>query len=122
MTAATHRLDRLVVAALMAVYVASAFFGGSGYDSARDMAEAYAIRTGAAIPLHGPILAASIHLGPLWFYLLAVPMRLFDSWLAVGIFVALLCSLQFPLAYATGRRLVDRRFGLLWCALLALPG
>ncbi|MEO8564833.1 MAG: glycosyltransferase family 39 protein [Betaproteobacteria bacterium] len=44
------------------------------------------------------------------------------SWLGVAVFVSILSSLQFPLAYAAGRRLIDRRFGLLWCALLALPG
>jgi hypothetical protein len=38
------------------------------------------------------------------------------------LFVSVIGSLQFPLAYAAGRRLIDRRFGILWCALLALPG
>jgi hypothetical protein len=116
---ATHRL---AVAAFMAVSIASAIFGASGYDTARDVAEAYAIRHGQSFPLHGPLLGGAVHLGPLWFYLLALPLAVHESWLAVALFVAALCSLQFPLAYAAGRRLLDRRFGLLWCAMLALPG
>ncbi len=115
--------DRLVIAALMAAYIASAVFGGSGYDGARDVAEAFAIRHLQAFPLHGTsILGGALYLGPVWFYLLALPLAVLDSWLGVALFVGVLCSLQFPLAYATGRRLLDRRLGLLWCALLALPG
>ncbi|MEP6996059.1 MAG: glycosyltransferase family 39 protein [Betaproteobacteria bacterium] len=115
-------LDRLAIAAFMVVSVASGFAGGSGYDTARDVAEAYAIRHLHALPLHGPLLAGALHLGPIWFYLLALPLALHESWLSVALFAAALGSLQFPLAYAAGRRLLDRRLGLLWCALLALPG
>ena len=114
--------DRLVIAAFMLVHVASAVSGASGYDTARDVAEAYAISHLQAFPLHGPLLGGALHLGPLWFYLLALPLALHESWLAVALFVGMLCSLQVPLAYAAGRRLLDRRLGLLWCALLALPG
>ena len=68
------------------------------------------------------MFASSFHLGPLWFYVLALPLFVHQSWLSVALFVPALASLQFPLAYAAGRRLLDRRLGLLWCALLALPG
>src|SRR5262245_31056950 len=112
----------LAIVAFMAVYVASAISGASGYDTARDLSYAYAISHLQAFPLHGPVLGGALHLGPLWFYLLALPMALTESWLAVALFVAFLCSLQFPLAYAAGRRLIDRRFGLFWCAMLTLPG
>jgi hypothetical protein len=114
--------DRAVVAAFMAIYVASSFFGAAGPDTARDVAAALAIRNLEALPLHGPLLAGTSHLGPLWFYLLALPLVVHRSWISVALFVALIGCLQFPLAYATGRRLLDRRYGLLWCALLALPG
>ncbi|MGH8712476.1 MAG: glycosyltransferase family 39 protein, partial [Casimicrobiaceae bacterium] len=118
----TRRFDRVVVAAFMAIYVASSFFGAAGPDTARDVAMALAIRNLDALPLHGPLLAGTSHLGPLWFYLLALPLAVHRSWISVALFVAILGSLQFPLAYATGRRLLDRRYGLLWCALLAIPG
>ena len=111
-----------IVIAFMAIQIASGGFGAGGPDTARDVAAALAISDLAALPLHGPLLAGTSHLGPVWFYLLALPIVIHRSWLSVGLFVAFIGSLQFPLAYATGRRLIDRRFGLLWCALLALPG
>ena len=116
------RADVAVVAAFMAVHIASSYFGAAGPDTTRDVAAALAIRDSGALPLHGPLLAGTAHLGPLWFYLLSLPMMAWRSWLGVAVFVAIISSLQFPLAYAAGRRLIDRRFGLLWCALLALPG
>jgi len=114
--------DRVVVAAFMVATIASGVAGGAGYDTARDVAQALAIRHLDALPLHGPIFAGTVHFGPLWFYLLALPLVVHQSWLAVALFVPALGSLQFPLAYAAGCRLLDRRLGMLWCALLALPG
>jgi hypothetical protein len=114
--------DRLVVAAFMGVTIASGLAGAAGYDTTRDVAQALAIRQFDAFPLHGPMFASSLHLGPLWFYVLALPLFVHQSWLAVALFVPALAALQFPLAYAAGRRLADGRLGLLWCALLALPG
>jgi hypothetical protein len=120
--ASTPAFDIAVVAAFMAVAIASGLAGAAGYDTARDVAQALAIRQSSSWPLHGPMFAGSLHLGPLWFYVLALPLFVHSSWLAVALFVAALSTLQFPLAYAVGRRLRDRRLGLLWCALLALPG
>jgi hypothetical protein len=96
------RPDMAVVAAFMAIYIASSFFGAAGPDTARDVAAALAIRDLHALPLHGPLLAGTSHLGPLWFYLLALPMMIDRSWLGVALFVAVIGSLQFPLAYAAG--------------------
>jgi hypothetical protein len=114
--------DRIAVAAFMLVTIASGGSGAVGYDTTRDVAAAYAIVADGARPLTGPLFGSTFHLGPVWFYVLAIPLALHASWLAPSLFVAALASLQFPLAYAAGRRLVDRRLGLLWCALLALPG
>jgi hypothetical protein len=114
--------DVAIVLAFMGILIASSVFGAAGPDTARDVAAALAIRDGSVLPLHGPLLAGTAHLGPLWFYLLALPLIVHRSWLGVAVFVSIIGSLQFPLAYAAGRRLIDRRFGLLWCALLALPG
>lgn len=122
----TPVVDRIVIAVLMGIAIASGFFGAAGYDTVRDVAHAEAIHRLVAFPLHGPELAPGqvngLHLGPVWFYLLALPLWFHSSWVAIAVFVAALTSLQFPLAYATGRRLGGRRFGLLWCVLLALPG
>ena len=115
-------MDPRVIAAFRLAYSSIAVGSGSGYDTARDVAEALAIRHLTAFPLHGPLLAGTLHLGPIWFYVLALPLALHESWLSVALFAAVLGSLQFPLAYGAGRRLLDRRFGLLWSALLALPG
>jgi hypothetical protein len=113
---------RAAVIAFMAIQIASSGFGAGGPDTARDVAAALAISDLGALPLHGPLLAGTSHLGPVWFYVLSLPMMIHRSWMSVAMFVGFIGSLQFPLAYATGRRLIDRRFGLLWCALLALPG
>lgn len=114
--------DGAVVIAFMTIHIASSLFGAAGPDTARDVAAALSIRDLGVLPLHGPLLAGTSHLGPLWFYLLSVPMLIHRSWMGVALFVAIIGSFQFSLAYAAGRRLIDRRFGLLWCALLALPG
>ena len=111
-----------VIAFLMATYIAGYAWGAAIQDTARDVFYAYSIRHGHWFPLEGPILGGVIGLGPAWFYLLAVPLLLWDSWLAVALFVAVLGSLKFPLALACGTRLVDRNFGLLWAACLAIPG
>ena len=116
------RAGPLIVAALMAAYVASYVFSASIQDTSRDVYYAYAIRHGIFFPLEGPILGAALHLGPVWFYALALPLFVHESWLATALFAGVLASLKFPLAYACGTRLVDKRFGLLWAACLAAPG
>jgi len=40
----------------------------------------------------------------------------------VALFIGLVCSLKFPLAYVCGRRLIDSRFGLLWALAMFAPG
>ncbi len=114
--------DGAIVVAFMTIHIGSSLFGAAGPDTARDVAAALAIVDPGVLPLHGPLLAGTAHLGPLWFYLLALPIAIQRSWMGIALFVAMIGSLQFSLAYAAGRRLIDRRFGLLWCALLALPG
>ena len=53
-----------VVAAFMAIYIASSYFGAAGPDTTRDVAAALAIHDLGALPLHGPLLAGTSHLGP----------------------------------------------------------
>jgi hypothetical protein len=116
------RAATVLVAALMAAYVAGYAYSASIQDTSRDVYYAYAIRHALFLPLEGPILGAALHLGPAWFYALALPLFVHESWIAAALFAGLLASLKFPFAYACGARLVDRDFGLLWAACLAAPG
>src|SRR5258705_9809985 len=64
----------------------------------------------------------AIHFGPVWFYLLALPLWIQDSWLSLVLFEGFVCGLKFPLAYYCGRKLLGSEFGILWAAALLLPG
>ena len=112
----------LVVALLMAAYVAGYAWSAPNTDSADELMRAYEIRHGLAFPLQGPPLGNVLHLGPAWFYLTALPLFAWHSWLSAALFIGFVCSLKFPLAYWCGRRLMDEDFGVLWAAALFLPG
>lgn len=103
------------------IWVVASQFAPAGVDSIRDIYQANAIASGAALPLTGPQLAHSIHLGPLWFYILAIPAALFGSWGSVALFAFFLSSLKFWLAYVLGKELHSARLGLLFALFLALP-
>ena len=106
----------------MAIYLCCAPFAISHLDFARDIGIALEIANGERWPLYGPLLNGNLHLGPAWYYLLAVPLWLTHSWIVVVLMVAFIASLKFPLAYALGSRLVDPWFGVLWALMLGLPG
>lgn len=90
-------------------------------DFARDVYVALRIARGESWPLLGPVLAGTFHLGPAWYYALALPLLAGGGWLAVVAFVGLVAALQFPLAYLAGKALHSRRAGLGWAVLLLLP-
>jgi hypothetical protein len=112
----------VLVAFLMLAYAAGYAFSTSHTDTADELMRAYEIRHALAYPLEGPFLGNAIHLGPAWFYLVALPLWLSQSWLAAALFIGFVCSLKFPLAYHCGRQLVDSDFGVLWAACMFLPG
>ena len=116
-----RRTALIVIAALMLLHVAAYPFATVLLDTSRDLSQAWAIVEGAT-PLLGPRIDDRFHLGPLWFYLLALPLASTKSVAATLSFVGLLAALKFPLAYACGKRLFDARFGLLWAVALVLPG
>lgn len=112
----------LLILAMMALYALGYAFSAVHTDSADELWKALEIRRGVAYPLEGPPLGGVLHLGPYWFYLTALPLWIDSSWLAAAVFLGLACSLKFPLAYVCGRKLLDGDFGLLWAAMLLLPG
>jgi hypothetical protein len=112
----------LVLIALTAIYTGSYAFSIAIPDSTRDIYIARAISVGESFPLEGPVLGDSIHGGPVWFYLLAIPLWFYQSWLVAALFAGAIAGLKYLLAYVCGGHLVDRRFGLLWASALALPG
>ncbi|HEY0179576.1 MAG TPA: hypothetical protein VGC30_08075, partial [Dokdonella sp.] len=119
---ASRRLRRAGLAALALAFVAAyAPFAAVHMDLARDVWIARRLLDGAEFPLSGPVLAGTIHLGPIWYYVLAAALALGHGWLGAIVVLLALASLEFPLAYLAGKAAVDRRAGLLWAAGLAVP-
>lgn len=112
----------LLLLVLVALHVALFGFATLVTDSGRDLANAWAVGHGGPYPTYGPSLFGHWKLGPAWFWILALPLRLSGSIVGTAIFVGLLAAAKIPLAYALGQRLVDARLGLIAAALIALPG
>lgn len=122
MTASAMRRWRvLAVVASMAAYLLVLPYAATHLDLARDVYVALRLARGEDLPLHGPLLAGTFHLGPIWYYVLAAPIALGAGWLTVLAVVALVGALQFPLAYLAGKELHSRLAGMLWAGLLLLP-
>lgn len=111
-----------LVAALMLAHAAPFFVTFIEADFARDLDAALAIAQAHRLPTEGPIIAATVHLGPAWYYALAIAIAVGGSLTAAVASVALVSALQFPLAARLGSQAFDRRVGLAWAVLLALPG
>lgn len=116
-----HR-DIWVIALLTLIYAACLPFGTTTIDAGRDLVQAYQVASGSAFPVAGPQFKGIIHFGPLWFYLLGGLLFLTQSLTLTAFFIGLLAGSKFFLAYLSGSRLLDRRFGLLWATALAMPG
>ncbi|MFA5685439.1 MAG: hypothetical protein WCZ65_07595 [Lysobacteraceae bacterium] len=91
-------------------------------DLARDLVAAMRIGSGAELPLRGPVINAMGHLGPAWFYLLALPLWLSGSTAFTLLFIGLLAALKVPLAFALGRRLDGPALGWAFAVAMCLPG
>jgi hypothetical protein len=111
-----------LVVFLCIAYTAGYAWSTPHTDTADELLRGYEIRHGLSYPVEGPFLGGAVHLGPIWFYLIAVPLWISHSWLAVALFVGLVCSAKFPLAYVCGRNLIDRDFGTLWAIAMLVPG
>ena len=113
---------RGVLAALVTLHIALFAFATLVIDSGRDLANAFAVGHGGPYPQYGPSLFGRWQLGPAWFWLLALPLRLFGSITAAALFTGALAAAKIPLAYLLGKRMLDARLGLLAAVLISLPG
>ena len=111
-----------VLAALVTLHVMLFAFATLVTDSGRDLANAFAIGHGGPYPQYGPALFGRWQLGPVWFWLLALPLRLGGSITAASLFVGALATAKIPLAYLIGKRMLDVRLGLIAALFVALPG
>lgn len=125
-TPETARVPAWHVAILLALAAAQIGCGiwasTASSDTNRDIYFAQQIASGTWFPLTGPRINGMLHVGPLWFYVLALPLWLIPNAAAVTGVMAALSALQFPLAYILGRRFGSAREGLLLAVALALPG
>lgn len=112
----------VVVLLLVVLDVAPYFVTFVEADFARDLYAALRIVQGRSFPLVGPVISETAYLGPVWYYALASAMAAGGSITAVFACIAILASLRFPLAYLLGRDVFDRRTGLAFAVMLALPG
>ncbi len=111
-----------VIALLVLLQVLAGLFAAvSSSDTNRDLFMAQQIASGQWFPVLGPAINGMVHLGPLWFYLLAPALWVWPNAAAVTATMGAISGLQFPLAYALGRRLGSPSEGLLFALALALP-
>jgi hypothetical protein len=90
-------------------------------DSSRDMHQAINISTFTSFPLLGPDIGGFAHVGPIWYYFLALPF--FSGSIAVvSLWVGFFSSLKFVLAFSLGKSILNEKFGILWVCALLLPG
>jgi hypothetical protein len=82
---------------------------GIHMDTARDWTQAARIASGDAYPLAGPGIAHAFHLGPIWFYVLALPLWLGLGFSGVGVWTAFLSGSQYLFAFWLGKRFAPAR-------------
>jgi hypothetical protein len=92
------------------------------YDTYRDLWFATAIAQGLEFPHTGPVINQTFHLGPLWFYLLALVSAVAPGAKAAYWLTGLAVAARFPLAWIAGRMLDSPRLALWFVALMAIPG
>ena len=90
-------------------------------DTARDLAYALDIVDGSHFHLSGPEIGYAFRLGPLWFYLLALPLALGVPIAFIPWFTAAISSAQYWLAWRLGASILNRSLGLCFALALSLP-
>jgi hypothetical protein len=107
---------------LFLILLARVPYAATQMDGARDFFTAWRLLHGEEIPLSGPVLAGTVHLGPIWFFALAALLAIGGgNWLVTSMLVGALAALQVPLAYLAGKAIDGRRAGILWACALVLP-
>ena len=114
--------DRLWIWLFWLAYVLAGASTTVVTDSARDLIAAWDIAQGVQFPLRGPELYSTWHLGPIWYYLLAIPLFLTHSAALAALLVAALAGLKFPLAYRLGLAFGGIALARLALIAIALPG
>lgn len=109
----------LAVAYLVLTRLFLAWNGIIGADGARDLAVTLRLLHGEEFPLRGPLFGGIFYFGPLYYFVVAVPLALFGTATAVISFLACLTLLGVFFGYRVGTLLFDRRIGLLFACLLA---
>jgi hypothetical protein len=117
----SRRWRLLALAGLMALLLIRVPYAAAHMDLARDMFVAWRLLHGQSFPLEGPILAGTVHLGPVWYFVLAALQAIGRSWFGTMALLGLLASTQIPLAYLVGKEFHSRRVGLLWALGLVVP-
>jgi hypothetical protein len=112
----------ILIAALMLLQCWTAAGMAGTPDTLRDLYFAQQLASGAQWPLAGPVIYNTLHLGPLWYYLLGVAMWLVPHPLTVPVATAAIAALKYPLAYLIGRRYGGMRLGLLFALAFFVPG
>jgi hypothetical protein len=110
-----------LLALLVLLHLLRVPYAATHLDFARDLFVAWRFLHGEEVPLAGPVLAGTLHLGPAWYWLLAALLALGRSWFGVVALLGVLSASQIILAWRLGQALHGERAGLLWAALLALP-
>ena len=112
-------LVALIATALLSGWAATHATGGA--DLFRDLYFAQRIAQLEEFPTQGPVIGGLLKLGPIWFYLLALPYALAGSAGALA-FIGALSGAKYALAYVLARRHgLSVSASLLWPAALALP-
>ncbi|AKS43002.1 GtrA family protein [Wenzhouxiangella marina] len=115
-------LDRLIISVITLAFLAMGFNAVLHLDLARDLATSFDMLEQGRPLLIGPQLAGVFNLGPAWYYLLAAFQSLGLGVAGIMVGLGLLAAPRFYLAYRAGQAWDGRRTGLLWAALLLLPG
>jgi hypothetical protein len=122
MPALFDRLGPLIPLLLWAITAWQFQHAGVHIDTARDWAQALNIAQGIAWPTVGPDIAHAVHLGPIWFYILALPFAVGGDAQWVAAWVGLLLGSQYWWAYRLGTRwLGSPLHGALTAVALTLP-
>ncbi len=120
--AATTAWHWLLLAALVVLQSWAAAGMAGTPDTLRDLYFAQQLAAGQQWPLAGPVIYNTLHLGPVWYYVLGLAMWLVPHPLTVPVLTAAIAALKYPLAYVIGRRYGGARLGLLFALAFFAPG